>query len=55
MQFGMLGRVGSGNHVLDGVHIGTTWWIRLNHPSAAAMRLYIKLLWLLVVIKNCRK
>jgi len=28
-------------------HIGATWRIRLNHPSAA-MRLYVKLLWPLV-------
>ena len=26
------------------VHIGAIWRIRLNHPSAAAMRLYVKLL-----------
>ena len=29
-------------------HIGATWRIRLNHPSAAAMRPYVKLLWPLV-------
>jgi len=34
--------------VLDGVHIGATWWIRLNHPWAATMRPYDKLLWSLV-------
>ena len=27
-----------------GVHIGTTWRIRLNRPCAAAMRPYVKLL-----------
>jgi len=27
-----------------GGHIGVTWKIRLNHPSAAAMRPYVKLL-----------
>jgi len=27
-----------------GVHIGTTWRIRLNRPRAAAMRPYVKLL-----------
>jgi len=26
-----------------GVHIGATWRIRLNHPCAAAMRPYVKL------------
>jgi len=26
-------------------HIGATWRIRLNHPSAAAMRFYVELLW----------
>jgi len=29
--------------------IGATWRIRLNHPSAAAMRPYVKLLRLLVI------
>ena len=29
-------------------HIGATWRIRLNRPSAAAMRPYVKLLWPLV-------
>ena len=36
-----------GNHFglsMYGVHIGTTWRIRLNHPCVAAMRLYVKLL-----------
>jgi len=28
-----------------GVHIGTTWHIRLNRPCAAAMRSCVKLLW----------
>ena len=32
-----------------GMHIGVTWRIRLNRPCAAAMRLYIKLLWPLVL------
>jgi len=31
------------------VHIGATWWIRLNCPCAVAMQSYAKLLWLLVV------
>jgi len=29
-------------------HIGVTWQIRLNRPSASAMRSYVKLLWPLV-------
>jgi len=28
-------------HVLDGVHIGTTWRIQLNRRCAAVMRLYV--------------
>jgi len=28
-----------------GGHIGTTWQIRLNRPTAAAMRSYVKLHW----------
>jgi len=28
--------------VLDGLHIGATWRIRLNRPSAAAMRLDVR-------------
>jgi len=35
---------------LIGWHIGATWRIRLNSPSAAAMRPYVKLLWPLVII-----
>jgi len=35
--------------VLDGVHIGATWRIRLNRPCAPAMRPYVKLLWPLVL------
>ena len=34
-------------------HIGATWQIRLNHPSVAAMRSCVKLLWPLVIIKMC--
>jgi len=30
--------------VIDGVHIGVTWRIRLNRPCAAATQLYVKLL-----------
>jgi len=32
-----------------GGHIGATWRIHLNRPSAAAMRSYVKLLWPLVI------
>jgi len=35
-----------------GVHIGATWRIRMNCPSAVAMRPYVKLLWLLVFLWN---
>ena len=38
MLFGMWTRLDPGYHVLDGVHIGDTWRIRLNCPCAAAMR-----------------
>ena len=31
-------------------HIGATWRIRLNRPSAAVMRSYVKLLWPLVLL-----
>ena len=34
MSFGFWAQVG----LLDGVHIGATWRIRLNRPCAAAMR-----------------
>ena len=40
MQFGMLSRVAPVLDVLDGVHIGVTWQIRLNRPCAAVMRPY---------------
>ena len=29
--------------MLIGVHIGTTWQIRLNHPCAAEMQPYVML------------
>ena len=35
-------------------HIDATWRIRLNRPSAAAMRPYVKLLWPLVIIRPHR-
>ena len=34
-----------------GGHIGTTWRIRLNHLSAAAMQSYVRLLCRLVIIR----
>jgi len=37
-----------------GVHIGTTWRIRLNCPCAAAMQPYVKLPWPLVIITTGR-
>jgi len=36
-------------------HIGVTWRIRLNRPSAAAMRRYVKLLWVLVMVALCNR
>jgi len=44
-----------GNHFwlfIYGVHIGTTWRMRLNRPCAAAIRPYVNLLWPLVFIKH---
>ena len=38
MPFGLWTQVDPKKNVLDGVHIGATWRIRLNHPCAAAMR-----------------
>jgi len=35
-------------------HIGATWRMRLNRPSAAAMRPYVKILWPLVIIRPHR-
>jgi len=37
------------------VHIGATWWIRLNGPCAAAMQLYVKLLWPLVLLQSAER
>jgi len=45
--FGMWSQVGPWKHALDRVHIGASWRIRLNRPNA--MRLYVKLLWPLVI------
>jgi len=50
MQFGLWTRVRPSKHVLDGVHNGATWQIRLNYTCAAAMQPYIKSLWPLVII-----
>jgi len=55
MPFGWRTLVDPRKHVLHGVHIGATWWIRLNSPCSggpnevAAMRPYVELLWLLVL------
>jgi len=35
--FGKLSRVDLGNYVLHGLHIGATWRIQVNRPSATAM------------------
>ena len=37
--------------VLDGVHIGATWRLRLNRPCEAVMRPYDKLLWPVVYLQ----
>jgi len=42
--FGLWTQVGPRKHVLDGVHIGATWRIRLNRPCATAMWPFVKLL-----------
>jgi len=39
MPFRIWTRVG-----IDGMYVGATWRIRLNHPCAAVMRPYVKLL-----------
>ena len=36
--FGMWTWVGPRKHVLDGVHIGATWRMRLNRPCPAVMQ-----------------
>jgi len=50
MPFGKWTQVGPRKHVLDGVHIGATWQIRLNRPCTATMRPFVKLLWPLVIL-----
>ena len=44
IQYGILSQVGPGNHVLDGVHTVTTRRIWFNHPCAAEMQPYVRLL-----------
>jgi len=41
MPFGLWTRVGPRKHVLDEVHNGATWYIRLNRLRAAAMRTFV--------------
>jgi len=41
--------VGLRNRVLDGVHIGATWRIRLNRPCAAAMRPFCQI----IILTSC--
>ena len=36
MLFVVLTHMDAKNHVLDGVHMGTTWQIQFNDPAAAA-------------------
>jgi len=43
MLFGLWTVVGARRRVLDGVHIGPTWRIRLNCPCVAVMRPLVKL------------
>jgi len=38
LSFGVWTRLGPRKYVLDGVHIGVTWRIRLNRPCVAAMQ-----------------
>jgi len=49
MPFGMWTWVDGSKHVLDGVHIGASWRIRLNRPCAAAIRPFVKIFWSLVI------
>jgi len=48
LWYGVVGGTIPMNHVLDGVHIGATWRIRLNRPCVAVMQPYVNLLWALV-------
>ena len=41
MPFGLWTQVGARKRVLQRVHIGSTWQIRLNRPSVAAMRSFL--------------
>ena len=47
MPFELRTQVDPMKHILDGVHIGATWQIWLNH-ACAALCPYDKLLWALV-------
>jgi len=38
--------------LLDRVHVGATWRIRLNRPCTATMPPYVKILWPLVIIRS---
>ena len=38
MLFGVWTHMGPRKHLLDGVYIGATWRIRLNHPCEVAMQ-----------------
>jgi len=50
MPFGLWTPVIPRKHVLGGVHTGATWRIPLNLPCVAVMRLFVKLLWPLVIL-----
>jgi len=60
LLFGLWTQVGRRKHKFSGIrqvcqcalmggHIGSTWRIRLNHPSTVVMWRYVKLLWPLVI------
>jgi len=60
LPFGLWIRLGGRKHTFSRTcqcalargHIGATWRIRLNRPSSAAMRPYVRLLWPLVQCKG---
>jgi len=41
MSFVLWTRVGPRKHVLDGMHIGASWQIRLNCPGAVTMQPFL--------------